>query len=60
MGAVCAKPSGDGETAGVAQPGGVRVKAITGGAVKGKATLPKLPANALKAQAEDVEFIEVS
>ncbi|KXZ52398.1 hypothetical protein GPECTOR_9g442 [Gonium pectorale] len=35
-----------------------RAKAITGGAVKGKATLPKLPPNAVKAQPEDYSFIE--
>ncbi|EFJ48149.1 hypothetical protein VOLCADRAFT_81219 [Volvox carteri f. nagariensis] len=35
-----------------------RAIAITGGAVKGKATLPKLPANAVKAQPEDYSFIE--
>ncbi|GIL88393.1 hypothetical protein Vretimale_15023 [Volvox reticuliferus] len=35
-----------------------RAIAITGGAVKGKATLPKLPPNAVKAQQEDYSFIE--
>eukprot|EP00198_Chlamydomonas_reinhardtii_P008550 XP_001697887.1 cyclic nucleotide dependent protein kinase [Chlamydomonas reinhardtii] len=35
-----------------------RAKAITGGAVKGKATLPKLPTNAVKSQPEDYAFIE--
>ncbi|PNH07578.1 cGMP-dependent protein kinase 2 [Tetrabaena socialis] len=35
-----------------------RAKAITGGAVKGKATLPKLPTNAIKSQQEDYSFIE--
>ncbi|KAG2493728.1 hypothetical protein HYH03_007951 [Edaphochlamys debaryana] len=35
-----------------------RAKAITGGAVKGKATLPKLPANAVKTAPEDYAFIE--
>ncbi|GIL55372.1 hypothetical protein Vafri_10921 [Volvox africanus] len=35
-----------------------RAIAITGGAVKGKATLPKLPPNAAKAQPEDYSFIE--
>ncbi|GFR45931.1 hypothetical protein Agub_g7393 [Astrephomene gubernaculifera] len=35
-----------------------RAKAITGGAVKGKATLPKLPPNAVKSQPEDYAFIE--
>lgn len=28
--------------------------------MKAKATLPKLPANAVKAQPEDIEFVEVS
>ncbi|GLC62245.1 hypothetical protein PLESTB_001861800 [Pleodorina starrii] len=37
---------------------GGRAVAITGGAVKGKATLPKLPPSAVKAQPEDYSFIE--
>lgn len=38
-----------------------RAIAITGGTVvKGKATLPKLPPNAVKAQPEDYSFVEVS
>ncbi len=36
-----------------------RAKAITGGATKGKATLPKLPANTAKASPEDYALIEV-
>ncbi len=38
-----------------------RAKAITGGGAgqKGKAALPKLPANAVKASPEDYAFLEV-
>ena len=38
---------------------GVRSKAITGGAVKGKATLPKLPSNAVKCGPDEYPFVEV-
>lgn len=37
-----------------------RAKAITGGAQKGKASLPKLPPNTVKASPEDYAFLEVS
>lgn len=55
MGNAQGKPGASPDGVGV----GIRSKAITGGAVKGKATLPKLPANAVKCQAEDYTFIEV-
>jgi hypothetical protein len=37
-----------------------RAKAITGGAQKGKASLPKLPPNTVKASPDDYAFLEVS
>lgn len=52
MGGTSSKPAAD---AGIGRAG-----AITGGAHKGKGDLPKLPADAVKAQPENHAFLEVS